>query len=202
MARGLEILDEVRKRYGLAVLTDVHSEAEVGPASRTVDIIQIPAFLCRQTDLILAAAESGKPVNIKKGQFLSPWDVGNIVAKIESTGNRKILITERGSCFGYNNLVADMRSLPVLRDLGYPVVFDVTHSLQRPGGAGHRTGGDAQWAPHLARAAVATGCDAVFLEVHQSPKRALSDSDNTVSLRALPALWNTLRRIDEIVQQS
>lgn len=199
LAKGLEILAEVKSRYGVPVLTDVHSEAEVGPAAGVVDVLQIPAFLCRQTDLVIAAGESGKPVNIKKGQFLAPWDVCNIVAKIESTGNRKILVTERGTCFGYNNLVVDMRSLPVLKELGYPVIFDATHSVQRPGSAGNRSGGDSKWAPYLARAAVAAGCDAVFIETHVTPENAFSDRDNAIPFSSLRKLWRILRRIDEIV---
>jgi 2-dehydro-3-deoxyphosphooctonate aldolase (KDO 8-P synthase) len=199
LSLGLEILAEVKERYGLPVLTDVHGEAEVGPVSRVVDMIQIPAFLCRQTDLLIAAGESGKPVNVKKGQFLAPWDVANILAKIESTGNRKILLTERGASFGYNNLVADMRSLLIMREFGYPVVFDATHSVQKPGGQGTRSGGDSKWAPALARAAVATGCDAVFLETHVDPQVALSDKDNCIPLAALKGLWRVLRKIDDVV---
>jgi 2-dehydro-3-deoxyphosphooctonate aldolase (KDO 8-P synthase) len=200
LAKGLDILAEVKEKYGLPVLTDVHSEAEVGPVSRVVDVLQIPAFLCRQTDLVLATGESGKVVNIKKGQFLAPWDVRHIVAKIESTGNRKILITERGTCFGYNNLVSDMRSLLVLREMGYPVVFDATHSVQRPGSGGDRSSGDGRWAPALARAAVATGCDAVFVETHVSPEKALSDKDNSIRFSELKTLWRTLRSIDDLVR--
>jgi 2-dehydro-3-deoxyphosphooctonate aldolase (KDO 8-P synthase) len=196
---GLAILAEVKERFGVAILTDVHCRSEIPAVAGVVDVLQIPAFLCRQTDLILAAAETGLPVNIKKGQFLAPWDMRNVVAKVESTGNRGILLTERGTCFGYNNLVADMRSLLVLRELGYPVVFDATHSVQRPGGAGDRSGGDGRWAPHLARAAVATGCDAVFVETHVSPEEALSDADNAVEISSLKSLWRALRRIDRIV---
>ena len=199
MASGLDILAEVKERYSLPILTDVHSEAEVAPVARVADVIQIPAFLCRQTDLVLAAGESGRVVNIKKGQFLAPWDVQNIIAKVESTGNRQILITERGVSFGYNNLVADMRSLLVLREMGYPVVFDATHSVQRPGAGGTSSGGDGKWAPCLARAAVATGCDAIFVETHLNPKTALSDKDNCLPLRELRALWRMLRKIDEVV---
>ncbi|MFO7870867.1 MAG: 3-deoxy-8-phosphooctulonate synthase [Kiritimatiellia bacterium] len=198
MAGGLEILEKVRARTGLPVLTDVHSEAEVGPVSRVADVIQIPAFLCRQTDLLTAAGESGLPVNIKKGQFLSPEEMEHAVAKVERTGNRKIMVTERGTCFGYNNLVADMRSLPVLRKLGYPVVFDATHSVQRPGGEGGASGGDGAMAPVLARAAVAAGCDGVFMEVHPKPAEALSDGANSIALRRLRGLWRQLKKIDEI----
>jgi len=201
LAKGLEILAEIKEKYGVPILTDVHSVEEVGPVSAVADVIQIPAFLCRQTDLVVAVAESGKVVNVKKGQFLAPWDVSNIIEKIESAGNRKILLTERGVSFGYNNLVADMRSLLVLRDFGYPVIFDATHSVQKPGGAGNRSGGDGKWAPALARAAVATGCDAVFIETHVEPQKALSDSDNAVAFNALGSIWRVLRRIDEIVDE-
>lgn len=199
LAKGLAILGEVKERYGLPVLTDVHSEAEVHPVSRVVDMIQIPAFLCRQTDLLVAAGESGKPVNVKKGQFLAPHDIVNVVVKIESTGNRQIVLTERGASFGYNNLVADMRSLIVMRETGHPVVFDATHSVQKPGGAGDRSGGDGRWAPMLARAAVATGCDGIFMETHVCPEKALSDKDNAVPFADLRNLWRQLKKIDEIV---
>jgi 2-dehydro-3-deoxyphosphooctonate aldolase (KDO 8-P synthase) len=202
LKRGLEILAEVKETFGVPVLTDVHSAAECGPAAKVVDVIQIPAFLCRQTDLVVAAGETGIPVNIKKAQFMAPWDIRNVIAKVESTGNQKILLTERGVSFGYNNLVADMRSLLIMREYGYPVIFDATHSVQRPGGAGDRTGGDGQWAPALARAAVATGCDGVFLETHVNPEEALSDKDNTVPLAALGRLWGTLRDIDEVVRRA
>jgi 2-dehydro-3-deoxyphosphooctonate aldolase (KDO 8-P synthase) len=200
LEEGLEILAEVRERFDLPVLTDVHSESQVGPAAAVVDALQIPAFLCRQTDLLVAAGESGKPVNIKKGQFLAPEDMLHVVAKVAGTGNRSIMVTERGTCFGYANLVADMRSLLILRTLGCPVVFDATHSVQRPGAAGDRSGGDAQWAPGLARAATAAGCDAVFIETHVNPRRALSDGDNAIALRSLPKLWRVLRAIDGVVR--
>jgi 2-dehydro-3-deoxyphosphooctonate aldolase (KDO 8-P synthase) len=196
---GLEILAEVRAKYGVPVLTDVHTAEEATKAAKVVDVIQIPAFLCRQTDLLLAAGETGIPVNIKKGQFLAPADMVNVIAKVESTGNRKIIVTERGASFGYNNLVADMRSLMELREFGYPVVFDATHSVQRPGAAGTGSGGDARWAPSLARAAVAVGCDAVFIETHISPADALSDGANSIKFGAMRKLWKTLRSIDEIV---
>lgn len=199
LAKGLQILAEIKEKYGVPVLTDVHSVTEVGLVAAVADVIQIPAFLCRQTDLVIAAAESGKVVNVKKGQFLAPWDVKNIIDKIECTGNKNILLTERGVSFGYNNLVADMRSLLVLRQYGYPVVFDATHSVQKPGGAGNRSGGDGKWAPALARAAVATGCDAVFIETHEDPVKALSDSDNAIELKALAPLWRILRGIDAII---
>jgi 2-dehydro-3-deoxyphosphooctonate aldolase (KDO 8-P synthase) len=199
LSKGLEILSEVKERYGLPILVDVHHETEVPLAAKVADALQLPAFLCRQTDLVKALGESGKPVNVKKGQFLAPWDIRHVVSKIESTGNKKILLTERGASFGYNNLVADMRSLLIMRELGYPVVFDATHSVQLPGGAGDKTGGDGRWAPSLARGAVAVGCDAVFMETHVAPERALSDSANAVKLTALRGLWRQLRKIDGIV---
>ncbi|MFH0879798.1 MAG: 3-deoxy-8-phosphooctulonate synthase [Lentisphaerota bacterium] len=199
LSRGLAILDEVKSKYHLPILVDVHHETEVALAAGVADMLQLPAFLCRQTDLVLALGESGKPVNLKKGQFLSPWDMRNVIAKIESTGNRQIVLTERGASFGYNNLVADMRSLLIMREFGYPVVFDATHSVQLPGGAGDRTGGDGRWAPFLARAAVATGCDGVFVETHMDPQQALSDKDNAIPFLKLAALWRQLRSIDGIV---
>ena len=202
LERGLEILAEVKARYGLPLITDVHTVAEARRAAEVVDIIQIPAFLCRQTDLVVACGETGKIVNVKKGQFMAPWDMKNVIEKIESTGNRRILLTERGASFGYNMLVADMRSLLVMREFGYPVIFDATHSVQRPGGAGDRSSGDGRWAPALARAAVATGCDGVFLETHPNPEQALSDKDNTVPLASLGRLWAVLRSIDETVSQA
>jgi len=200
MERGLEILAEVKARYGVPVLTDIHSVAEAERAAKVVDIIQIPAFLCRQTDLVVAAGKTGIPVNVKKAQFMAPWDMRHVIEKIESTGNRKIILTERGVSFGYNNLVADMRSLLVMREYGYPVIFDATHSVQRPGGAGDRTGGDGCWAPALARAAVATGCDGVFIETHVKPEEALSDKDNTIPFAAVSQLWRTLGKIDDAVR--
>ncbi len=199
LMKGLEILAEVKERYGLPILTDVHHESEVPYAAKVADILQLPAFLCRQTDLVLALGESGRPVNIKKGQFLAPEDVQHVIAKVESTGNKKIVLIERGASFGYNNLVADMRSLLIMREMGYPVVFDATHSVQRPGGAGNRTGGDGQWAPALARAAVATGCDGVFIETHVNPQKALSDKDNAVAFSKIKKLWKQLRGIDDLV---
>jgi 2-dehydro-3-deoxyphosphooctonate aldolase (KDO 8-P synthase) len=196
---GLEILAEVRAVTGLPLLTDVHSPAEATAAAKVVDVIQIPAFLCRQTDLLLAAGETGIPVNVKKGQFLAPGDMSNVVAKVASTGNRAIILTERGNSFGYNNLVADFRSLLIMRELGYPVVFDATHSVQRPGGGGTYTAGDGRWAPHLARAAVATGCDGIFMETHLKPAEALSDKENAVPFNRLKALWRQLKGIDALV---
>lgn len=200
LAAGLEVLDEVSATLKVPVLTDVHNAVDVAAAASVVDILQIPAFLCRQTDLLLAAGASGKPVNVKKGQFLAPWDMKNVAAKVASTGNKQIILTERGSSFGYNNLVADMRSLLEMRELGYPVVFDATHSVQRPGGGGTYTAGDGKWAPYLARAAVAAGVDGVFIETHINPAKALSDKENAVPFKALRALWRQLRGIDAIVR--
>lgn len=196
---GLAVLAEIKEKFGVPVLTDVHSVAEVEPVAQVADVLQIPAFLCRQTDLVLAVARSGRVVNVKKGQFLAPWDIRSVVEKVESCGCRRILLTERGVSFGYNNLVADMRSLLVMRETGYPVVFDATHSVQRPGGKGDRSSGDGQWAPALARAAVATGCDAVFMEVHVNPRKALSDADNAVALAKLGSVWSVLRDIHNVV---
>jgi 2-dehydro-3-deoxyphosphooctonate aldolase (KDO 8-P synthase) len=182
MEAGLEILAQVRERTGVPVLSDVHSTTEVGPAAAVLDVIQIPAFLCRQTDLLLAAGRSGRTVNVKKGQFLSPWDMAEVVRKLESTGCRSILLTERGVSFGYNNLVADLRAIPVLQQSGYPVVFDATHSLQLPGGLGSRSGGQREWIDRLSWAAVAAGCDGLFLEMHQDPDRAPCDGPNMLPL--------------------
>jgi 2-dehydro-3-deoxyphosphooctonate aldolase (KDO 8-P synthase) len=202
LQRGLEILAEVRATTGVPVLTDVHGVEEVDPVARVVDALQIPAFLCRQTDLVAAAARTGKAVNIKKGQFLAPWDMRHVVAKAESAGSRSLLLTERGTSFGYNNLVADMRSIPVMRELGYPVVFDATHSVQRPGGGGDRSSGDAEWAPTLARAAVAAGCDALFIETHVDVAAALSDKDNAIPLDRIGDLWRVLVRVRAAVAGS
>ena len=170
------------------ILSDVHCVEEISIVSETLDIIQIPAFLCRQTDLILAAAKTGKPINIKKGQFLAPWDMKAVVEKVRSTGNEQILLTERGTCFGYNNLVSDMRSLVIMRELGYPVIYDATHSVQLPGGQGNASGGERNMVMPLARAAVATGCDGLFLEVHENPAQALSDACNNAFNRSLAEL--------------
>jgi len=200
MEAGLDILAEVKERFGVPVVTDIHGPEDAARVAKVVDLLQIPAFLCRQTDLLVAAGETGRPVNIKKGQFLAPWDMKNVAAKIEQTGNRRILLTERGASFGYNNLVADMRSLIVMRETGYPVVFDATHSVQRPGAGGDRSAGDGGWAPNLARAAVATGCDAVFVETHLNPARALSDKDNAIPFSKLKNLWRILRTIHEAVE--
>jgi 2-dehydro-3-deoxyphosphooctonate aldolase (KDO 8-P synthase) len=192
---GLEILAEIRREFRVPVLTDVHTEAQAIAAADSVDILQIPAFLCRQTDLIRAAVRTGRIVNLKKGQFLSPTEMGQVVKKARESGGRKLLVTERGSTFGYNNLVADMRSLPILRRLGCPVIFDATHSVQLPGGGGDRSTGQREFAPILARCAVAAGADGVFIETHPNPDRALSDGPNMVPLSAIPGLLATLLRV-------
>ncbi|MDP6491160.1 MAG: 3-deoxy-8-phosphooctulonate synthase [Kiritimatiellia bacterium] len=196
---GLAILAEVKEALDVPVLTDVHSVAEVAAAARVVDVIQIPAFLARQTDLLVAAGRTRKVVNVKKGQFMSPEEMANAIAKVESGGGRRIMLTERGTSFGYNNLVADMRSLPIMRGLGYPVIFDATHSVQRPGGGGDRSIGDREWAPLLARAAVATGCDAVFIETYVDPDKALCDGANALVLKDLKSIWRQLRAVDGVV---
>ena len=183
---GCELLSEIGRELKIPVTTDVHSVDEAAIAGKKVDLLQIPAFLCRQTDLLHAAAETGRPINVKKGQFLAPWDVKNIAEKLEKFGNSNFCFTERGTTFGYNNLVADMRSLYWMRQLGYRVIFDATHSVQRPGGAGTSTGGDGELAPLLARAAMAVGCDGIFMEVHENPAKALSDGPNQVPLKNLP----------------
>lgn len=196
---GIKILADIKKRLDLPILSDVHSEEEIPIVSETLDIIQIPAFLCRQTDLILAAAKTGKPINIKKGQFLAPWDMKSVVEKVRSTGNEQILLTERGTCFGYNNLVSDMRSLVIMRELGYPVIYDATHSVQLPGGQGNVSGGERNMVVPLARAAVATGCDGLFLEVHENPEKALSDAATMLSIEALPNLLDQVLEIHRVV---
>jgi 2-dehydro-3-deoxyphosphooctonate aldolase (KDO 8-P synthase) len=201
LAKGLEILAEVKSKFGVAILSDVHEKEQVGPAKEVIDILQIPAFLCRQTDFVIAVAKSGKVVNVKKGQFLAPWDMANIAQKILSTGNDQILLTERGVSFGYNNLVSDMRSLVVMGELGYPVVFDATHSLQLPGGLGHASGGERKFIAHLARAGVAVGVDALFMEVHEDPDRALSDGPNSLPLAEFEALLRVVKEIDGIAKE-
>jgi 2-dehydro-3-deoxyphosphooctonate aldolase (KDO 8-P synthase) len=200
LEKGLEILAEVKRRVGVPVLTDVHEIDKVGPVKEVADILQIPAFLCRQTDFVIAVANSGKIVNVKKGQFLAPWDMRNVIEKIRSTGNEQILLTERGVSFGYNNLVSDMRSLVVMRDLGYPVVFDATHSLQLPGGLGNASGGERKYIPALARAGVAAGVDALFMEVHQDPDHALSDGPNSLDLKDFERLLQTVKAIDSLTK--
>src|SRR3977135_3220743 len=196
---GCEILSAIGRELKIPVTTDVHSPAEAEIAGAKVDMLQIPAFLCRQTDLLKAAAKTGRAVNVKKGQFLAPWDVQNIAEKLLAFGNDKFLFTERGTTFGYNNLVADMRSLYWMREAGYRVIFDATHSVQKPGGAGETTSGDGELAPVLARAAVATGCDGIFMEVHENPGRALSDGPNQIPLKNLPKHLRMLKAIHAAV---
>ena len=202
MEPGLEVLQEIKKEFGVPVLTDVHDVSQVERVAEVVDVLQIPAFLCRQTDLIVAAAKSGRAVNVKKGQFLAPQDARNIVDKVREAGCEKLLLTERGASFGYNNLVVDMRSLPIMRSFGVPVVFDVTHSLQLPGGLGNATGGQAEYIEPLARAGVACGVDAVFMEVHDCPEKALSDGPNALPLPRLQSLLFMLRDIHQLVRSA
>lgn len=197
---GLKILERIKREVGVPILTDVHETAQVGPASEVVDVLQIPAFLSRQTDLIVAAARSGRAINIKKGQFLAPWDMRYVIEKATTVGCERILVTERGTTFGYNNLVVDMRSLPILRTFGYPVVLDVTHSLQLPGGAGGRSSGQAEFIEPLARAGVACGVDGVFMEVHDQPERALSDGPNSLPLERVAPLLAVLKEIHQLVR--
>ena len=201
LTEGLDILRDIRKELNVPVLSDVHCARDVDEAASVLDIIQIPAFLCRQTDLILKAAATGKIVNIKKGQFLAPWDAAAIVKKIEKAGGRKILLTERGVSFGYNNLVTDFRSLAIMRSLGFPVVFDASHSVQQPGGLGHASGGKSEFIPLLSRCAVAAGCDAIFLETHPRPAQALSDGPNMWPLDRMESLLKELQAIDQVVKK-
>jgi 2-dehydro-3-deoxyphosphooctonate aldolase (KDO 8-P synthase) len=202
MEAGLEVLQHVKEDVGVPVLTDVHDVSQVERVAEVVDVLQIPAFLCRQTDLIVAAVKSGKAVNVKKGQFLAPHDARNIVEKAREAGCEKLLLTERGATFGYNNLVVDMRSFPIMRGFGVPVVFDVTHSLQLPGGLGDATGGQSEYIEFLARAGVACGVDAVFMEVHECPERALSDGPNALPLERMEALLKMLRDIHRLVRSA
>ena len=197
---GLKILQKIKTELNLPILSDVHKEEEIDPAAEVLDILQIPAFLCRQTDLLVKAAQTGKPVNVKKGQFLAPWDMKNVVVKLEESGNSNILLTERGATFGYNNLVVDMRSLVLMREHGYPVIFDATHSLQQPGGQGTTSGGQSEMVPDLARGAVAVGCDALFMEVHTDPSKALSDGPNMLQIDLLPELLEQMVTLDQIVK--
>jgi len=198
---GLKILAQVKKEIGVPVLTDVHEKEQIALVKEDVDILQIPAFLCRQTDFVIAVARSGRVVNIKKGQFLAPWDLRNVVEKIVSTGNDQIMVTERGVSFGYNNLVADMRSLVVMKELGYPVVFDATHSLQLPGGLGKASGGERRFIAALARAGAAVGIDALFMEVHEDPDRALSDGPNSLPLKEVEELLKAVKEIDGFLKR-
>ena len=198
LKEGVRILAGLR-REGYTVLTDIHEPSQAEPAAEGADILQIPAFLCRQTDLLIAAGRTGRAVNIKKGQFVSPNDIRHAAAKVASTGNNNILLTERGTSFGYNNLVVDMRGLEIMREFGWPVIFDATHSVQTPGGMGHASGGEPQFIPTLARAAVAAGVDGVFLEVHEAPERALSDGPNALRLELLGPLWEKLQAIHRLI---
>ena len=196
---GLKILEKIKGDLDVPILTDIHDVSQVEQVASVVDVIQVPAFLCRQTDLLTAVARSGKMVNIKKGQFLSPWDVPHIVEKVSASGNQRVVITERGVSFGYNNLVVDMRSIPIIQSAGYPVIFDATHSVQLPGGAGSSSGGQRQYAPVLARAAVAAGADGVFLEVHPEPDKALCDGPNSLPLDGLEKLLSQLKALRQII---
>jgi 2-dehydro-3-deoxyphosphooctonate aldolase (KDO 8-P synthase) len=200
LEEGLGVLAKVRARVGVPVLTDIHTEAQAAPASGAADILQIPAFLCRQTDLIAAAVRTGRIVNLKKGQFLSPEEMGQVLGKAKSAGGKKLLVTERGTTFGYHNLVADMRSIPILRRFGVPVIFDATHSVQLPGGGGDRSGGQREFAPVLARCALAAGASGIFLETHPDPDQALSDGPNMIPLAEMPALLRSLLRVYSAVQ--
>ncbi|BEH10106.1 3-deoxy-8-phosphooctulonate synthase [Geobacter sulfurreducens subsp. ethanolicus] len=197
---GLRILQKVKDSLGIPVVSDIHSIEQVKPAAEVLDIIQVPAFLCRQTDLVVEVGRTNRVVNVKKGQFMAPWDMENVVGKILSTGNERIILTERGVTFGYNNLVSDMRSLPIMRRIGFPVVFDATHSVQLPGGQGGSSGGQREFVEYLSRAAVATGIDGIFMEVHEDPEKALCDGPNSVRLDDLPALLKKLKAIDAIVK--
>ncbi len=200
--KSLPVFDKIRKNLGIPILTDVHTIDQCEILSRHVDVLQIPAFLCRQTDLLIAAAKTGKIINVKKGQFLAPWDMTNVIKKIEDSGNKNILVTERGASFGYNTLVSDMRSIPIMAKNGYPVVFDATHSVQQPGGMGDKSGGQREFVEYLARAAVAVGVAAVFIETHPDPDNAPSDGPNMVPLSELPSLLKQLIQIDKLVKDA
>ena len=200
LEKSLPIFDKIKKKIGVPVLTDVHTAEQCSVVAKHVDVLQIPAFLCRQTDLLIAAAKTGKIINVKKGQFLAPWDIANVIEKIEESGNKNILITERGASFGYNTLVSDMRALPIMSKYGFPIVFDATHSVQQPGGMGEKSGGQREFVPHLARAAIAVGIGAIFIETHEDPDKAPSDGPNMVPLNELKNLLNKLTEIDKIVK--
>ncbi len=200
LEKSLPIFDKIRKEVGVPVLTDVHTAEQCSILAEHVDVLQIPAFLCRQTDILIAAAKTGKIINVKKGQFLAPWDMINVIKKIEDTGNKNILITERGASFGYNTLISDMRSLPIMSKFGFPVVFDATHSVQQPGGMGEKSGGQREFVPHLSRAAIAVGIGAIFIETHDDPDNAPSDGPNMVPLEDLKSLLKKLTEIDNLVK--
>lgn len=195
MEEGLHILSEVKKDYGFRIVTDIHEAWQADPVAEVADIIQIPAFLCRQTDLLVAAAKTGKIVNVKKAQFLAPWDMKNVVNKLEASGTKKIMLCERGSSFGYNYFVVDMTSIPAMKEFGYPVIFDATHSVQRPGGLGSASGGNKEMVPYLAKAALAAGADGLFMEIHPDPEKALSDGPNMIALKNVDAFFNDVLRV-------
>ena len=200
MEKGLEVLAQIKTEFGVPILTDVHDASHCAPAAEVCDILQIPAFLCRQTDLLLAAGETGAAINVKKGQFLAPWDMGNVAEKIASTGNKRIMLCDRGTSFGYNTLVSDFRGLPIMAQTGYPVVFDATHSVQQPGGQGTTSGGQREFAPVLARAACAVGVAALFIETHEAPDRAPSDGPNMIPVDQMAGLIKTLRGFDALAK--
>jgi len=200
LEKSLSIFDKIRKEVGVPVLTDVHTAEQCSLVAQHVDVLQIPAFLCRQTDLLVAAAKTGKIINVKKGQFLAPWDMANVIKKLEESGNKNILLTERGASFGYNTLVSDMRSLPIMAKFGYPIVFDATHSVQQPGGMGEKSGGQREFIPYLSRAAIAVGVGAVFMETHEDPDSAPSDGPNMVPLSEIKGLLKQLVSIDTLIK--
>ncbi len=200
LEKSLPIFEKIRKEVGVPVLTDIHTAEQCSIVSKYVDVLQIPAFLCRQTDLLIAAAKTGKIINVKKGQFLAPWDMENVIKKIEDSGNKNILITERGASFGYNTLISDMRSLPIMSKFGFPIVFDATHSVQQPGGMGEKSGGQREFVPYLARAAIAVGVGAIFMETHEDPDNAPSDGPNMVPLKEIKNLLKKLSEIDKLVK--
>jgi len=200
LEKSLPIFDKIRKEVGLPVLTDIHTAEQCSIVADHVDVLQIPAFLCRQTDLLIAASKTGKIINVKKGQFLAPWDMANVIKKIEDSGNKNILITERGASFGYNTLVSDMRALPIMSSFGFPIVFDATHSVQQPGGMGEKSGGQREFVPYLARAAIAVGVGAIFMETHEDPDNAPSDGPNMVPLNEIKTLLKKLTEIDKLVK--
>jgi len=200
LEKSLPIFDKIRTEIGVPVLTDIHTAEQCSKVANHVDVLQIPAFLCRQTDLLIAAAKTGKIINVKKGQFLAPWDMSNVIKKLEDSGNKKILITERGASFGYNTLVSDMRSIPIMSKFGFPIVFDATHSVQQPGGMGERSGGQREFVPHLSRAAIAVGVGAIFIETHDDPDNAPSDGPNMVPLNEIKDLLKKLVEIDKLIK--
>jgi 2-dehydro-3-deoxyphosphooctonate aldolase (KDO 8-P synthase) len=201
LEKSLPIFDKIRKEVGVPILTDIHTAEQCSIVSDYVDVLQIPAFLCRQTDLLIAAAKTGKIINVKKGQFLAPWDMSNVIKKIEENGNKNILITERGTSFGYNTLVSDMRALPIMSKFGFPIIFDATHSVQQPGGMGEKSGGQREFVPYLAKAAIAVGVGAIFIETHEDPDNAPSDGPNMVPLNEMKSLLKKLTEIDNLIKK-